>query len=103
MNENGTYTRVGLEGLWAISGVGNLFSPYATGGVLPQYHQVAPGTAAYKKNPYQFSPFAGFAWTLPKTEHPVLSWIIGKEGHSVFRSGYSIATVREGMDFMASV
>ena len=25
VNENGTYTRVGLEGLWGVSGVGNIF------------------------------------------------------------------------------
>jgi hypothetical protein len=33
----------------------------------------------------------------------VLSWLIGKQGHSVLRSGYSIATVREGMDYFISI
>ena len=71
--------------------------------MIPEFKQVAPGTAAYNTNYKQFSPSLGFAWKIPATAGPVLSWIDGKEGHSVFRSGYSIATVREGMDYFISI
>ena len=36
-NLNNTYTRVGIEGIWGISGVGNLFRPGYTPGKVPQY------------------------------------------------------------------
>ena len=103
VNENGTYTRVGLEGLYGVSGVGNLFKPGILTGVVPQFQQVQPGTAAYNTHVKQFSPSLGIAWRIPRTEAPVLSWVVGKQGSSVFRTSYSIATVREGMDFFISV
>ena len=103
VNENGTYTRVGIEGLYGVSGVGNMFMPGTLTGKVPAFQQVAPGTAAYNTYNKQFSPNAGVAWTLPATDKPVLSWIIGRAGHSVLRAGYSIATVREGMNYFISV
>jgi hypothetical protein len=103
VNENGNYTRVGLEGLYGVSGVGNMYMPGTLTGSVPVFQQVQPGTAAYRTYAKQFSPSIGAAWTLPPTEKPLLSWIIGKQGHSVLRSGYSIATVREGMNFFISV
>src|SRR5262249_4148746 len=103
VNENGTYTRVGLEGVWGVSGIGNLFKPGVMAGKVPEFQRVDPGTAAYKTNPRQISPSVGLAWRLPATEAPVLSWLTGKAGNSVFRAGYSISTVREGMDYFISV
>jgi hypothetical protein len=103
VNENGTYTRVGLDGLYGVSGVGHLFEPGVLTGKVPQFQQVAPGTAAYDTHVKQFSPSVGFAWRVPATEAPVLKWIAGKQGSSVFRGGYSIATIREGMDFFISI
>ncbi|HJZ99435.1 MAG TPA: TonB-dependent receptor [Candidatus Solibacter sp.] len=103
VNENGTYTRVGLDGLYGVSGVGNLFKPGTLTGTVPQFQAVKPGTAAYNTHVKQFSPSLGFAWRIPATQTPGLSWVIGKQGHSVLRGGYSIATVREGMDFFISV
>jgi hypothetical protein len=46
VNENGTYTRVGLEGLYGVSGIGHMFMPGTLTGVVPEFKQVAPGTAA---------------------------------------------------------
>jgi hypothetical protein len=103
VNESGTYTRVGLEGVWGVSGVGNLFKPGVMTGSVPEFRAVSPGTAAYNTNWKQFSPSVGFAWRLPGTDKPVLSWITGKSGSSVFRSGYSVATIREGMDYFIQV
>src|SRR6185295_15718655 len=68
VNENGTYTRVGIEGLYGISGVGNLFRPGTLSGSVPQFNQVAPGTAAYNTPAKQFSPSLGIAWRVPRSE-----------------------------------
>jgi len=104
VNVNGTYTRVGIEGVYGISGVGNLFRPTNNPpGQVPVFTPVEPGQAAYNTQAKQFSPSFGLAWSLPNTQVPVLSWLIGKQGHSVFRAGYSIATVREGMQIPISI
>ena len=63
----GIYTRPGYEGVWGTSGVGALFQPGASGGQLPQYFPVAPGTPGFKTFNKMFSPSVGFAWMLPKT------------------------------------
>ncbi|MGH8248213.1 MAG: TonB-dependent receptor domain-containing protein, partial [Gammaproteobacteria bacterium] len=97
-NQSGTYTRVGYDGLWGISGVGNLFAPGVMTGREPQFFQAKPGQYAYNTQWTNFSPSLGFAWTLPKTDVPFVSWLLGRNGESVFRSGYSIATIREGMN-----
>ncbi len=103
VNENGTYTRVGLEGAYGVSGIGNLFRPGVLTGAEPVFQQVKPGAAAYNLNAKQFSPSIGLAWTLPATDAPVLSWVIGRKGDSVLRGGYSIANVREGMNYFISI
>jgi hypothetical protein len=82
-NLNGTYSRVGYEGVWGLSGVGNLFKPGVLTGVVPQFFRAEPGQHAYNTQWKNFSPSLGFAWQVSKT---------------VFRAGYSIATIREGMN-----
>jgi hypothetical protein len=101
-NVNGTYTRIG-DGVWGISGVGNLFLPGVMTGKEPEFFQAKPGQYAYNTNWKNFSPSVGFAWAVPKTDTPVMSGIFGKNGQSVFRAGYSIATVREGMNIPISI
>jgi hypothetical protein len=99
-NINGLYSRVSYQALWGTSGVGNLFKPGATGGVVPSY-------IAAQGNPYTtpaaFAPSAGFAWQVPKTTG-LLGKIFGEqEGSSVLRVGYNIATVREGQNLFISL
>ncbi len=104
VNLNTTYTRVGLEGLYGVSGVGNLFRPGVLTGTVPQYFPVESERGAYKTFTKQFSPSVGFAWRLPGAGSPLLKWLLGSAGgRSVLRAGYSIATVREGMDAFTSV
>ncbi len=93
-NLNGIYTRPGYDGVWGISGVGNLFRPGVLTGRVPAYFPVEAGTPAYQGINRQFSPSVGLAWTLPKTEWRPLAWLVGR-GQSVLRAGYAIATVRE--------
>lgn len=99
-NINGLYSRVSYAALWGISGVGHLFQPGATGGVVPSYIQA-------QGNPYTtpaaWAPSAGLAWQVPK-----MGGFLGKvfgnnEGTSVFRAGYSVATVREGQQLFISL
>ena len=101
-NQSGTYTRVG-DGVWGVSGPGNLFLPGVLTGKVPEFTQAKAGQYAYKTNWKSFSPSLGLAWSVPKTDAPVLSQIFGSNGQSVFRVGYSIATVREGMNIPISI
>jgi len=101
-NLNGVYTRPFPEGVWGISGVGNLFRPGVLAGQVPAYHAVEPGTPAYQGSGKHFSPSTGLAWVLPKTEFRPLVWLLGS-GQSVLRAGYSIATVREDIGQFANV
>ena len=88
-----TYTRPGYAGLFGISGAGNLFQPNASSGSTPVLSPVTSDTAGY--DPTHFpSPTVGVAYLLPKMGGP-LSWIFGKDGQSVLRSGFAVASVRE--------
>jgi hypothetical protein len=90
---NNTFTRPGYAGLYGISGAGNLFQPGASSGATPVLSPVTGDTAGY--SPIHFpSPTVGAAYVLPKKEGP-LGWLLGREGDSVLRAGFSIATVRE--------
>jgi hypothetical protein len=94
VNLNGIYTRVGYEGIWGVSGVGNLFKPGTLAGQVPQIRLAEAGEAGYKQR-LQMSPSLGFAYMLPKTSFKPLAILIGKSGQSVLRAGYAISTLRE--------
>jgi len=101
-NLNNTYTRVGIEGVWGISGVGNLFRPGVTPGKVPQYTLGTAGGDAYKI-PGVWAPSIGAAWQLPKGEG-LLGILLGKhQGAAVLRGGYSIANIREGWNVFTSI
>jgi hypothetical protein len=90
---NNTFTRPGYAGLFGASGVNNLFQPGASGGSVPVLTPVTGDTAGYSPTHFP-SPTVGVAYVLPKTSGP-LGWLIGREGGSVLRAGFSIASVRE--------
>jgi len=99
-NSNGLYSRVSYPGLWGTSGVGNLFKPGATGGVVPSFIQA-------QGNPYTtpaaWAPSLGAAWQVPKM-NGILGKVFGStEGSSVFRVGYNVSTVREGQNLFISL
>jgi hypothetical protein len=102
VNENGTYSQInGLVGLYGLSGPGNLFKPGTLTGSVPQINPVTAG-GGYKI-PAKAAPSLGVAWQLPAGQG-VLGWIFGHHtGASVLRGGYSIATVREGMNVYSQV
>jgi hypothetical protein len=95
VNVNGLYTRVGIEGVYGISGVGNLFKPGTLTGKAPAFLPIAPGEGNYSAANF-VSPTVGFAWVLPKVGGPA-GWIFGSSGRSVLRAGYAIAVNRGGL------
>ena len=101
-NLNNTYTRVGIDGVYGISGVGNLFQPGFTPGKPPVYTLGTAGGDAYKI-PGVWAPSIGAAWQLPKGDG-LLGILLGHhQGAAVLRAGYSIANIREGWNVFTSV
>jgi Carboxypeptidase regulatory-like domain/TonB dependent receptor len=99
VNTDNLYTEVSYAGIWGISGVGNLFNPGYTPGQAPVY---TPLSNPYNSPPV-WAPSAGLAWSLPAADG-FMGAITGHHtGASVLRGGYSIATVREGMDVFSSI
>ena len=82
------------QALWGISGVGNLFSPGSTGGVVPTYTSLN-GANTYHE-PGVFAPSVGVAWQIPASEGPLGILFGHHQGASVLRAGYNISTSREG-------
>jgi Carboxypeptidase regulatory-like domain/TonB dependent receptor len=100
-NLDALYTSVGLSGLYGVSGVGHLFQPGTLDGTAPVFTPVAPGGDSYQSRFGNFNPTVGIAYKVPRSSGP-LSWLTGK-GDAVIRGGFSIATIREGMGFLAGV
>jgi hypothetical protein len=100
-NIDGLYSNVTYQSLWGISGVGNLFSPGASAGIAPTY---TPLTGANTYNmPKVWAPGVGIAYQLP-SKSGILGIFTGHhDGASVLRLGYSIASIREGMNVYTSI
>ena len=103
-NLNGVYASNTLADIYGVSGTGNLFKPGTFAGTAPVYIPVKPDQAAYKTQWGQFAPSFGFAYTVNGEKFGKLgSRIIGKNGATVLRGGYSIAYVREGLNSFLSI
>jgi hypothetical protein len=100
---NGNYTQVdgGYNGVWGVSGPGNLFKPGTLTGSVTQFVPFPQKKHAYNTDWNNFGPSIGFAWS-PNSKG-FLRKIMGDSGQTVLRGGYSIAFVREGSDVMNSV
>jgi Carboxypeptidase regulatory-like domain/TonB-dependent Receptor Plug Domain len=95
---NNSYTTVTEEGVYGISGVGNLFKPGTMTGTKPSYIQYPAGTYAYRTDKNNFAPTGGFAWQVPAQANAVGRWLFGsQEGDSVIRAGAAVAYQRPGM------
>ncbi|MBI4472164.1 MAG: TonB-dependent receptor, partial [Acidobacteria bacterium] len=102
INDNLVYTRTGADGVYGVSGYGNLFKPGVFEGSLTQFRLLEKGERAYKTPWNNFAPSVGLAWT-PSFQGSVLRRIFGGNGSSVIRSGYSIAYIREGFNAFDSM
>jgi hypothetical protein len=100
---NDSYTTVSEEGLYGISGVGNLFKPGVTPGTVPGYASYPKGQYAYKADKNNWAPSAGFAWSVsPATGF--MKWLRGaEEGDVVVRGGWMMAYQRPGMSDFTGV
>jgi hypothetical protein len=103
VNDNLVYTRTGFDGLYGVSGAGNLFKPGVyTNPLVSQYRLLDEGEKAYKDDFKNFAPTLGFAWT-PEFKSGLLNKVFGDSGKTVIRGGYSLSYVREGFNAFASI
>jgi Carboxypeptidase regulatory-like domain len=93
---NSSYTTTTIDGLFGISGPGNMFNPFANVGRPTQFAQFRKGEGAYNTDYTNFAPSFGFAWS-PNAKDGWLKRIIGESGQTVVRGGYSIAYSRQGI------
>lgn len=100
-NLDGLYSNVSYQALWGISGVGNLFSPGASGGVVPTYTSLN-GSNTYSMPPI-WAPSVGLAYSFHSHEGLAGIFTGHHEGAAVLRAGYNIASIREGMNVYTSI
>jgi hypothetical protein len=93
---NSVYSWATIADVWGPSGVNSLYKPGASGGKATQYQQFKAGDPAYNLDYKDIAPSLGFAWT-PRAEGGLLKHILGGNGQTVFRGGFSIAYNRYGM------
>ena len=97
---NNSYSTATMEDICGISGVAsngscNLFQPGARSDRVPQFSQFSKGEPAYDTDWNNFAPSLGFAWTISQAPG-LLGTLLGRDGDSVFRGGYSLAYSRNG-------
>ena len=99
--ENGNFAGVSFDGLFGESGPGNLFKPGTLTGTRSSYNAFAPGTKAFEPTGL-FLPSLGFSYS-PNFKNGFLKRLGGESGQTVFRGGFSMASVREGMNVFLAV
>jgi hypothetical protein len=97
VNDNLVYTRTGFDGIFGVSGVGNLFAPGTFSGQPTQFRLLKEGEQGYPTRHHDFAPSFGFAYT-PGFKSRFLKRLTGESGQTVIRGGYSIAYTREGFN-----
>lgn len=99
---NSNATRTTYEGLFGVSGVGNLFMPGTLTGQPTQFTVLRPGEKLYATDYNNFAPSISVAYS-PSFENGLLKSVFGGNGETVFRGGYSMAFVREGLSNVSTV
>jgi len=84
----------GSDGVWGVSGVGNLFAPGTLTGTATTY-ELQNGRPWYNKDLNNFAPSLGLAWT-PNIDNKVWKTLFGDAGKTVLRGSYAITYTREG-------
>jgi hypothetical protein len=101
LNDNGVYTRPGFDGLFGVSGPGNLFKPGVYEGEITEYRFLEKGEKGFSNKYGNFAPSIGFAWQ--PSAGGWLGKLLGEQGQTVLRGGYSIAFIREGFNGFISI
>ena len=99
--KNDTFAQVSYADLFGESGVGNLFKPGTLTGSHSSYTLFAQGTPAYNPTGI-FLPSFGFTYS-PNFAKGFLHRLTGESGQTVFRGGFSMASVREGTGVFTAV
>jgi hypothetical protein len=94
VNVNGTYSYVGLAGVWGVSGIGNLFQPGTLTGSVPQFNAIN-GHSAYNMPPTVL-PSLGLAYQLPASSGLLKIFTGSHTGAAVLRAGFSLNSTRPG-------
>ncbi|HEV8588701.1 MAG TPA: carboxypeptidase regulatory-like domain-containing protein [Pyrinomonadaceae bacterium] len=102
INDNNAYTRNTFAGIYGVSGVGNLFSPGTFTGSPTSYRLLTPGEKGFETRKHDFAPSFGFAYT-PNFKSGFMKTLVGDNGQTVLRGGYSIAFTREGFSAYTSM
>jgi hypothetical protein len=97
---NNSYSTATMADVCGISGIApnggcNLFQPGARTDHRPQFNLFPKGQGAYQTDWNNLAPNLGFAWTVGG-RNGFLGRLLGHEGDSVFRAGYSLAYSRNG-------
>jgi hypothetical protein len=96
--------RGGIDGLFGVSGPGNLFSPGSMNGeadTVIDFVSGDTGIGLYNKDFNNFAPFVGFAYS-PAIKSGPLRWLFGSEGKSSIRGGFSITYLRDGFTVVSN-
>jgi hypothetical protein len=99
---NNTYSQTTYAELFGESGVGNLFRPGVLQGTQSRYTLYTQGTKAYSTKYDSFAPSVGFSYS-PNFQNGFMRRILGESGRTVFRGGFSMAFVREGINTFQSI
>lgn len=106
---NNSYATATLADAWGVSGLAagcdasavtpsscNIFKPGTLAGKTPEFVQFKKGERAYNSDWDNFAPSVGFNWT-PSAEGGFLRTLLGDQGDTAIRGGYSRSYNREGM------
>jgi len=99
---NGVLSYASTANVWGPSGVGNIFKPGSTGGQPVQVTQFLKGDEAYNLYHKALAPSLGFAWS-PSAAGGWLRHIVGGNGQTVLRGGFSMAYNRYDMSTFTGV
>ncbi len=95
VHKNAVYIRPTFDGLFGISGPGNLFKPGATAGAATAYVPVDEKSKPFNDDYNNIGPSVGIAWS-PHFNNSMLKRIFGESDKSVFRASYAISFVTGG-------
>jgi hypothetical protein len=101
-HNNGVYIRPGFEGLYGISGVGNLFQPGANSGSPTQYFPVSKDDKVFKDDFNNIAPSIGIAWS-PDFKNSWLKKIFGEGNQTVIRAAYALSYFTGGSSEFDSI
>ncbi len=99
--ENNNYSFATYEGLFGVSGVNNLFKPGTLTG-SPTTFVNAKDQTIFNADRINLLPSFGFTYS-PDFATGFMNKILGDSGKTVFRGGFSMASVREGTAVFAAI